>query len=174
MMDKNIKTIGLSFVENLDKKDMAKEELFEQLYKVLGRDCDLKKDMRLPSASSIAYLESNKAKYQIKAYEEKIVSTFNKLNQTEKIGDKKALLDVLKILTAKPRDYAVMALDKYLRMDKANTIDGFYKEYSNFAERQKELSGSRPHDAENQAGKNDNKKGIKFTLRAINGGAEIA
>lgn len=173
MMDKNIKTVGLSFVENLDKKDMAKEELFEQLYKVLGRDCDLK-DMRLPSASSIAYLESNKAKYQIKAYEKKIASTFNKLNQTEKIGDKKALLDVLKILTAKPRDYAVMALDKYLRMDKANTIDSFYKEYSNFADRQKELSGSRPLDAENQAGKNDNKKGIKFILRAINGGAEIA
>lgn len=173
MMDKDIKTVGLSFVENLDKKDMAKEELFEQLYKVLGQDCDLK-DMRLPSASSIAYLESNKAKYQIKAYEKKIASTFNKLNQTEKIGDKKALLDVLKILTAKPRDYAVMALDKYLRMDKANTIDGFYKEYSNFAERQKELFGSRPRDAENQAVKNDNKKGIKFTLRAINGGAEIA
>lgn len=172
-MDKNIKTVGLSFVENLDNKDLAKEELFEQLYKVAGRDNDLK-DMHLPSAPSIAYLESNKAKCQIKAYEKKIVSTFDKLNQTDKVGDKKALLEMLKILTAKPRDYAVMALDKYLRMDKANTIDGFYKEYSDFAERQQELFGGRPRDAENQAGENDNKQSIKFMLHAAGKGAEIA
>ncbi len=173
MMDKNIKTVGLSFVESLDNKDLAKDELFAQLYKIIGRDNDLN-DMRLPSSPSIAYLESNKAKYQIKAYEKKIASTFSKLNQTEKIGDKKALLDVLKILTAKPRDYAVMALDSYLRMDKANTIDGFYKEYSDFAERQKELSGGKPRDAENQAGKNDNKLSVRFMLHAAGKGAEIA
>lgn len=173
MMDKNIKTVGLSFVESLGKKDLAKDELFAQLYKVLGHDCDLG-GMRLPSSPAIAYLESNKAKYRIKAYEEKIASTFSKLNQTEKIGDKKALLDVLKILTAKPCDYAVMALDSYLRMDKANTIDGFYKEYSHFAERQKELSGGKPRDAEKQAGKNDNKKEMEFMLKSIGKGAEIA
>lgn len=137
MMDKDIKTVGLSFVEKVSDKALTKETLFEQLHKAIGQKCDITA-LGLPSASSVAYLESNKAKYQIKAYEPRIADTFNRLNKAEKICHKKALLDVLKILTPKPRDYAVIALDSYLKMDKQHTIQGFINEYSKYAAHQKQ------------------------------------
>lgn len=132
MMDENIKTVGLFFVETIADKALTKNKLFEQLYKIIGHRCNIT-DLGLPSASAVAYLESNKAKYQIKAYEPRIADTFNKLSKAEKIGQKKALLDVLKILVPKPRDYAVIAMDRYLKMEKDNTITGFYQEYSQFS-----------------------------------------
>lgn len=135
MMDKNIKTVGLFFVETVADKELTKDKLFEQLYKTIGHRCELTA-LGLPSASAVAYLESNKAKYQIKAYQPRIADTFNRLNKAEKICDKKELLDRLNMLTPKPRDYAVIALDCYLKMDRGNTVQGFYSEYQKYAAKQ--------------------------------------
>lgn len=131
MMDKNLKTIGLAYVETLSKESLTKDQLFEHLYKATGRNCDLS-TLRLPTNSAVACLESCKAKCQIKAYEPRIADAFNKLTKVNKIEHKKELLEILNFMTPKPRDYAVMALDKYIKLNPKNTIDGFLKEYHQF------------------------------------------
>ena len=139
MMDKNIKTKGLSFVEKLEDKDMSKEELFRQLHETVGKDCDIAA-LRLPSASAVAFLESSKAKRQIKSFEPRIADALKKLQKAEKSSQKRNILDALKFMTAGPRDYAVIALDKYYKMDKSHTLDSFCSEYKNYAQSQKDNS----------------------------------
>lgn len=130
-MDKNLKTIGFTYVENLSQEGLTKDQLFEHLYKATGHNCDLSV-LRLPTNSAVACLESCKAKCQIKAYEPRIADTFNKLTKISNIEHKKELLEALNFMTPKPRDYAVMALDKYVKLDRNNTADSFLKEYNKF------------------------------------------
>lgn len=131
MMEKGIKTKGLLFVETLGREGLDKGKLFELLYNAVGKDADIKK-MGLPSNSAVAYLESNRAKLQIKAFEPRIADTFNEITKTTEIARKRELLGRLEVMTCQPRDYAVIAMDRYMKLDKAHTVDGFYKEYESF------------------------------------------
>lgn len=131
MMEKGIKTKGLLFVETLGREGLDKGNLFEHLYQAVGKNTDIKK-LGLPSNSAVAYLESNRAKLQIKAFEPRIADTFNEITRTKDTARKRELLGRLEVMTCQSRDYAVIAMDRYLKLDKKHTIDGFYKEYENF------------------------------------------
>lgn len=141
MMDRSIKTKGLAFVEALGTGPKDKENIFSHLYQVVGRNCEIS-HLGLPSDAAIAYLESSKAKCQIKAYEPRIADTFTRLTKVSKIEHKRDLLDQLNIMTPKPRDYAVIALDSYLKLDKKNHVEGFYMEYNDYKLHQSERSSS--------------------------------
>ena len=131
------RTVGSVFVEKLSAESLTKEQLFEQFYHIAGKDCKLS-ELELPSNPAVAFLESSKAKYRIKLYDQKAMMALPKIDKMKSVEKKKAVLDMLNIMSPKPKDYAVIAMDTYLKMDKKHTIDGFYKEYDSYQKKQKE------------------------------------
>lgn len=130
------KTVGSAFVEKLSASNLTKEQLFEQFYNIAGKDCNLS-ELGLPSNPAVAFLESSKAKFRIKLYNQKAMSALQKLDKIKNVAQKKAILDMLNIMAPEPKDYGVIALDTYLKMDKKHTIDSFYKEYNIYQQKQK-------------------------------------
>lgn len=150
MMDK--KSNGYAFAEALAAGNLTKDQLFEHLHKAIGGKCSLK-ELRLPTNSAVASLESCKARCQIKAFEPRIVNTYRQLNQVSKIERKKELLDKLNIMVCKPRDYAVMALDCYFKMDRKHTLESFCSDYNLYLEKNGKIKAA-PAKEEQKA--NDN------------------
>lgn len=125
------RTVGSVFVEKLSAENLTTKQLFEELYKVAGKDCKLS-ELELPSNPAVAFLESNKAKYRIKLYDQRARMALPKIDKMKSVAQKKAILDMLNIMSPKPRDYAVIAMDTYLKMDKEHTIEGFYNAYKRY------------------------------------------
>ena len=61
------KTIGSAFLEKLSAANLTKEQLFANLYQVTGKESKIS-ELGLPSNPAVAFLESSKAKYRIKVY----------------------------------------------------------------------------------------------------------
>ena len=131
------KTIGSAFLEKLSAANLTKEQLFANLYQVTGKESKIS-ELGLPSNPAVAFLESSKAKYRIKVYNQKALSILPKIDKMKSLAKRKAVLEMLNIMSPKPKDYAVIAMDTYLKMDKKHTIDSFYKEYDTFYKQQKE------------------------------------
>lgn len=131
------KTVGSVFVEKLSAANLTKEELFEQLYNVAGKDCKLS-ELGLPSNPAVAFLESSKAKYRIKVYNQKAMVALPKIDKMKSVAKKKAVLEMLNIMAPKTKDYAVIALDTYLKQDKKHTVEGFYQEYETYKAQHRE------------------------------------
>lgn len=129
------RTIGSAFVEKISATNLNKEQLFAHLYEITGKDCKLS-ELGLPSNPAVAFLESSKAKYRIKIYDQKARVALPKIDKMKSIEKKKAILDMLNIMAPKPKDYAVIAMDRYLKLDKGHTIDGFFKEYNAYSQKQ--------------------------------------
>ena len=132
------RTVGSAFVEKISAANLNKEQLFEHLYNITGKDCKLS-ELGLPSNPAVAFLESSKAKYRIKLYDQKALAALPKIDKMKSVEKKKAILDMLNIMAPKPKDYAVIAMDRYLKLDKTHTIDGFYKEYNAYKNSQKAI-----------------------------------
>lgn len=132
---------SLLFIQDLNKENLDKEKLFSGLYSVIGKDADLKK-MHLPNSENTAPLRSNLIKAKLKMHQPKISCYLNKIKATEKKSQKKDLMAKVKFLLPEKNEYATLALDKYLKLDKKHTVDGFYKDYDEFRhkEQQKEAA----------------------------------
>lgn len=130
------RTIGSAFVEKISAANLDKKQLFEHLYTITGKDCKLS-ELGLPSNPAVAFLESNKAKYRIKLYNQKAMTALPKIDKIKSVKKKKAILDMLNIMAPKAKDYAVIAMDRYLKLDSKHTIDGFYEEYNTYKNNQK-------------------------------------
>ena len=133
------KTVGIAFVEKLSAAGLTKEQLFEQLYQVAGKDCKLS-ELGLPSNPAVAFLESSKAKYRIKVYNQRAMAALPKIDKMKSLAKKKAVLDMLNIMAPKAKDYAVIAMDTYLKMNKQHTVEGFYKEFNLYQNKKKGLN----------------------------------
>ena len=125
------RTVGSVFVEKLSAANLTKDQLFEDLCQIAGKDCRLS-ELGLPSNPAVAFLESSKAKYRIKLYDQKAKLALPKLEKMKNVKQKKTILEMLNIMAPKEKDYAVIAMDTYLNMNKNHTIEGFYKEYNNY------------------------------------------
>lgn len=136
MEDKKIKTVGSAFVEKMSAANLTQEQLFEHLFHITGKDCKLE-NLGLPSNAAVAFLESSKAKYRIKLYNQKAIAILPKLDKIKSVAQKKSILEMLNIMAPKEKDYAVIAMDTYLKMDKKNTIEGFLSEYGRYQNKQK-------------------------------------
>lgn len=126
MMNRKIKTTGLTFVENLSGDNLDKQDIFENLYRVLGEKTELSA-LKLPSSPAVAKLYSIQAEVRIRNNEQRIANIYQKLSKAG--GDKSDIAEELKIFSAQPSDFAVIALNKYLLLDKKHTVEGFYLEY---------------------------------------------
>ncbi len=129
------RTVGSAFVEKISAANLSKEQLFAHLYEITGKDCKLS-ELGLPSNPAIAFLESSKAKYRIKMYNQKAMATLPKIDKMKSIAKKKAVLEMLNIMAPKPKDYAVIAMDRYLKLNKEHTVDGFFNEYNAYKQKQ--------------------------------------
>lgn len=127
----NKKSKGFAFAEILASKNLTSRQLFECLHKAIGDENNLK-EMRLPTNSAVVSLESCKIKCQIKAFEPRIMSAYRQMEQAAKTEKEQKIREALNIMDCKPRDYAIMAMDKYLKMDENHTIEGFYTNYNSF------------------------------------------
>lgn len=137
MNEKNIKTVKKEMVDKMSAEGIEKKDLFSYLSEVLSKDCQLEK-LGLPSTSAVAFLESSKAKFNINLYNERVKKILPKIDKMKSLPQKKASLEMLQMMAPKDRDFAVIALNSYLKMDKHHTVDSFYKEYGDFRDKQQE------------------------------------
>lgn len=121
----------LLFMDSLKKETMDKGEIFAGLCGVIGRDKDLR-GMHLPSSPNIIRLQSNLIKGKFKINQSRIAGYMNKILHAENQNQKEELCVMLKSLTPQHNEYAMMAMDNYLNLDKKNTIEDFFAEYEDF------------------------------------------
>lgn len=130
MMEEGIKK-ELLFMEALKHETLDKGKLFSGLAGVIGRDTDLK-NLHLPSSPNIVRLQSNLIKGKYKMNQPRISKCMHKILTAGSKEQKQELAVRLKYLTPQKNEYAVMAMDNYLNLDKSHTIDGFYQDYEDF------------------------------------------
>ncbi len=127
MTEKTLTTVGNAFVKKLSMPDLSKKELFISLHERLG-ETDIEK-LDLPKNKEVVSLESQRAKIRIKSYTDKVQQVLPKIEHMKSKEQQKSALDMLEILSPKDRDYAVIACDKYLKMDDNANIEDFFKDY---------------------------------------------
>lgn len=116
-------------MENLSGDNLEKQDIFENLYRVLGEKTDLSA-LSLPSSPAVAKLYSIQAEVRIRNNEQKIANIYQKLAKVGSSCEKSDFAEELKIFSAQPSDFAVIALNKYLMLDKKHTVESFYLDYN--------------------------------------------
>ncbi len=127
MTEKTLTTVSSTFVKKLSMPDLSKKELFASLHERLGKT-DIEK-LDLPKNKAVVSLESQRAKIRIKSYTDKVQQFLPKIQHMKNKEQQKSALEMLEILSPKDRDYAVIACDKYLKMDDKANIEDFMKDY---------------------------------------------
>ena len=129
MTEKTLTTVGSTFLKDLSEPNLSKGDILTILEERLGKKDIAKLD--LPQNRAVVSLESQRSKIRIIGYSNKVKQFLPKIQQMKSKEQQKSALEMLEILSPKDRDYAVIACDKYLKLDEKATTQDFVQAYQN-------------------------------------------
>ncbi len=130
MVEKKFMMPCASIINKLTYPEINKQSLFKTLHEVAGGE--KLEDMRLPTLSAVVSIKNFEAVKRANDYIKNVTKALPRISKMSDKRKKAELLDMLNKMAPKASDYAIIALNTYLKMDKKHTIEGFYKEYNKF------------------------------------------
>lgn len=132
----------MKIIDRLKSPEIDKTTLFKTLHEAIGKNAKLK-ELELPSMTAVVALKSIAAEKKAQIYTQNVKKALSRISKIANKEKRKDMLDMLNKMAPQPYDYAVIAMNTYLKMDKTHTIDSFYKEYNIYSQRQEEKDNTK-------------------------------